>query len=141
MFDLGLGEVAVLIVAALFVFGPERLPQVIAQAARTLREIRTLAAGARAEINDAIGPELRELNVMAPLAELRDLNPRAMLNKAMFGADDTMTSSPAPETRVGSSTPTGTPAGTPSAAPGVTQGPVPGAELAPPTPAFDSDAT
>ena len=96
MFDVGLPEIAVLIVAALFVFGPERLPTVVAQAARTLRQIRALAAGARAEIDEAIGPELRDFNAMAglgelgalrqPLADVRDPTPRKILNDSLFGA-------------------------------------------------------
>ena len=43
MFDIGFGELLVLGVLALFVFGPERLPKVAAQAARALRDARTMA--------------------------------------------------------------------------------------------------
>jgi Sec-independent protein translocase protein TatA len=96
VFDVGLGEMLVLIVGALFVFGPDRLPQVVSQAARTLRQIRALAAGARAEINDAIGPELRDFNAMTGLGDLREqvtgipdlrgLTPRKVLSD-MLGPD------------------------------------------------------
>jgi Sec-independent protein translocase protein TatA len=96
MFDVGLPEIAVLLIAGLFIFGPERLPTVAAQAARTLRQIRSMAAGARAEIDEAIGPELRDFNAMAGLGELaglrdqlsqvRDLTPRKILNDTMSGA-------------------------------------------------------
>ena len=134
MFDIGLGEVAVLIVAALFVFGPDRLPQVVAQAARTLRQLRTLAAGARADLNEAIGPEIRELNVLADLGEIRDLSPKVMLNKAMFGADDKL-SQPVAEATDGAS---GDAAGTDGAAPSLTKH---AATPAPPPTAFDADAT
>ena len=141
MFDVGLPEIAVLIVAALFVFGPDRLPSVVAQAARTLRELRDLAAGARAEINDAIGPELREFNVMAQVAEIRDLNPRAILNNAMFGAADTL---PAPVPPSGVVVPAGSADGTPASAaqPG-TAPPGSGASGsgASGNPVFDADAT
>jgi sec-independent protein translocase protein TatB len=96
VFDIGIGEVAVLLIAALFVFGPERLPQVVAQAARTLRQLRGLAAGARAEITEAIGPELRDLDIlgtidsvnpMKDLGDLRGLTPRKLLDSAMNGSD------------------------------------------------------
>ncbi len=96
MFDIGIGEVAVLLLAALFVFGPERLPQVVAQAARTLRQLRGLAAGARAEITEAIGPELRDMDIlgtidsvnpMKDLGDLRGLTPRKLLDSAMNGSD------------------------------------------------------
>jgi sec-independent protein translocase protein TatB len=108
MFDVGLPEIAVLLLAALFVFGPDRLPTVVAQAARTLRQIRSLAAGARAEIDDAIGPELRDLgsglgglSEMEELRSLREelngirgLTPRKILDDTVPGGG--ATSSPAP---------------------------------------------
>jgi sec-independent protein translocase protein TatB len=148
VFDVGLPEIAVLIVAALFVFGPDRLPSVVAQAARTIRQIRNLAAGARAEINDAIGPEMRNFNAMAGLGEggelnglreefggmkdIRDLSPRKILNNAMFGADDTISAPVADPVQA----PTDA-AGAPEAAAGATT------EAAQPhAPAvFDADAT
>ena len=136
MFDIGLGEVAVLIVAALFVFGPDRLPVVVAQAARTLRQLRTLAAGARADLNEAIGPELRELNVLADLGEIRDLSPKVMLNKAMFGADDSL-SAPVSAAADGAAATAAGGAATAGAGPSLTK---PAAPPAPPT-AFDADAT
>ena len=143
MFDIGLGEVAVLIVAALFVFGPDRLPQVVAQAARTLRQLRTLAAGARADLTEAIGPELRELgdlNVLADLGEIRDLSPKVMLNKAMFGSEDGLSPSAAAADSAAGAIPA---AGAVPAA-GAASG-EPGLSLnkpaAPPTTAFDADAT
>jgi len=111
MFDVGLPEIAVLLIAGLFIFGPERLPTVAAQAARTLRQIRSMAAGARAEIDEAIGPELRDFNAMAGLGELaglrdqlsdvRALTPRKILTDAVSGtsatADGATTERPAAE--------------------------------------------
>jgi Sec-independent protein translocase protein TatA len=128
MFDVGLPEIAVLIIAALFVFGPERLPTVVAQAARTLRQIRTLAAGARAEIDEVIGPELRDFKATAGLGEVgglgglrsqlsdvRDLTPRTIINNALYGASDTRSDlvDPAGATQAGPpapALPTGPPA-------------------------------
>jgi sec-independent protein translocase protein TatB len=134
VFDIGIGEVAVLLIAALFVFGPERLPQVVAQAARTLRQLRGLAAGARAEITEAIGPELRDLdllgtidsvNPMKDLGDLRGLTPRKLLDGAMNGSDGAAAPKPG-----GSSVPKpGGPVPNPPAD-GGTAGPV-----------YDSDAT
>lgn len=140
MFDVGLPEIAVLIIAALFVFGPDRLPTVVAQAARTLRQIRALAAGARAEIDEAIGPELRDFNAMAGLGELgalrdqladvRDLTPRKILNDAMSGAGE------AGSDQSGAAGPGALPAARASQ-------PEPGDPQPPPGPpaVFDADAT
>lgn len=141
MFDVGLPEIAVLIIAALFVFGPERLPTVVAQAARTLRQIRTLAAGARAEIDDAIGPELRDFNAMSGLgelgggtglADLRDLSPRKFLTSALSGIDEG--ASAAPDQAAPPDPAIAAPAGSADAGP-----PNPAGSAAPA--AFDADAT
>ena len=43
--DIGLGEVVVMAILALLIFGPERLPKVAADAGRLLRQVRELAAG------------------------------------------------------------------------------------------------
>ncbi len=120
MFDVGFGELAVLLLAGLFVFGPDRLPQVVSQAARLLRQLRAMAAGARAELNDAIGPELRELNVLSDLDDLRRINPRTALTRML--SDDGQPAAPAGN---GSVPPGSTGASDPAAA-----GPV-----------FDPDAT
>ena len=90
MFDVGGWELLVLVVAALFVFGPDRLPQVTSQAVRALRQLRTLASGAREQLNDAIGPELNDLDVLKDLRDLNQLNqlrrldPRAMITSALL---------------------------------------------------------
>jgi sec-independent protein translocase protein TatB len=52
VFDLSLTKIAVLLVLAIVIFGPDQLPKVAAQAGRTLRELRRLADGARLDIAD-----------------------------------------------------------------------------------------
>jgi sec-independent protein translocase protein TatB len=80
VFDIGTGEVLVLAIAALLVFGPERLPKIAAQAGRALRQVREMAAGARRDIRDQLGPEFQDLDV-------RDLNPRSFVRKHLFDDD------------------------------------------------------
>ena len=46
MFDIGLGEIILLALVGLLVFGPERLPRAAADAGRWARQIRTMAASA-----------------------------------------------------------------------------------------------
>ena len=86
MFDVGLGEILLLLLAALFVFGPDRLPTVVAQAARLIRQVREMAAGARSELSDAIGPELRELDLTKQLG-LHELDPRRALDRLLNDGD------------------------------------------------------
>jgi len=66
MFDIGLPEFAVLAVAALFIFGPERLPQAAAQAAKMLKQIRNMANNARSELTNELGPEFGNLKLRRP---------------------------------------------------------------------------
>jgi sec-independent protein translocase protein TatB len=76
VFDIGFGELLLLAVLALFVFGPERLPKVAADAARMLREVRTMASNARRQLTDTIDPELREIDIQG-------LNPREFVRRAL----------------------------------------------------------
>lgn len=81
MFDIGTGELLALAVLALLVLGPEKLPHYAAEAARFLRQVRTLANDARTEVRRELGPELDGL-------ELRDLNPRALVRKHVLDGID-----------------------------------------------------
>ncbi len=131
MFDVGLGEIALVLFASLFIFGPDRLPQVAAQAARALRQIRGLAAGARSELTDALGPEFTDLGKDLGLGELRDLaglrslDPRKTITSALLGGDD-----PAPAAAPQPAIPAPEPA-IPAARPAPSAAPL----------AFDPDAT
>jgi sec-independent protein translocase protein TatB len=86
VFDsVGWGEVLVLIVAGLFILGPERLPSAAAWLGRSIRQVREYATGARDQLRGELGPEFDELR--KPLEELRGLrnfNPRTAATRALF---------------------------------------------------------
>ena len=73
----GWGELAVLLVLGLFVFGPERLPSMAAEAGRALRKLRDYAKGLTDELKTELGPEIGDL-------DLRSLNPREFVRKHLF---------------------------------------------------------
>jgi sec-independent protein translocase protein TatB len=77
MFDIGLPEFAVLAILFVFVFGPEKLPEVARQAAKLLKTARKTLATAKAQVADELGPEYANL-------DLRDLNPRALVQKHLL---------------------------------------------------------
>lgn len=91
MLNIGPMEFIVLAVVGLIVLGPERLPTVAKDAARLLRSLREMATGARAQFRDELGPEFADL-------DLRSLDPRTALTKALFSDDE-----PAPPSTNGSS--------------------------------------
>ncbi|MHA6620103.1 Sec-independent protein translocase protein TatB [Pseudonocardia sp. DLS-67] len=89
MFDsVGWGEILVLIVAGLFILGPERLPSAAAWAGKAVRQVREYATGAREQLRGELGPEFDELR--KPLEELRGLrsfNPRTAVTRTLFDDD------------------------------------------------------
>ena len=80
MFNVGPVELLVLAVVGLIVLGPDRLPGLARDAARMLRQLREMATGARQQLRDELGPEFADV-------DLRNLNPRAAVQRAVFGDD------------------------------------------------------
>jgi sec-independent protein translocase protein TatB len=78
--DLGFGELLVVAVVALFVFGPERLPGVAADAAKTLRGLRRTLKGLTDDLKTELGPEVGDL-------DLASLHPKAFVRKHLFEDD------------------------------------------------------
>ena len=60
MFDIGIGEILIVAVIGLLVFGPERLPRAAADAAKWLKQIKVMASGARKDLADSAGIDLSE---------------------------------------------------------------------------------
>lgn len=84
MFNIGPMELLVLIVVGLIVIGPDKLPGLARDAARMLRTLREIATGARTQLRDELGPEFADLD----LPDLRRLNPRSALQRAILGDED-----------------------------------------------------
>ena len=88
MFDhVGWGEIAVLLVLGLFVFGPERLPGMAAEAGRALRRFRVYAKGMTDDLKTELGPEIGDL-------DLRSLHPKTFLRQHLFEDDDEVVAAP-----------------------------------------------
>jgi sec-independent protein translocase protein TatB len=79
--SLGWLEIVTLLVVALLVFGPDKLPSVARDAAGMLRQLRTLAKDARSQIKTELGPEFSDF-------DLDSLNPRTFVRKNLFEDDD-----------------------------------------------------
>jgi sec-independent protein translocase protein TatB len=78
---LGWPETAVLLVLGLFVFGPERLPTMAADAGRTLRKIRRYLKDMGEDLKTELGPEVGDL-------DLTSLHPREFVRKHLLEDDD-----------------------------------------------------
>lgn len=86
--SLGWPEIAVLIVVALFIFGPDRLPGAAKQAGSALKSLKGQITGARKQIKEEFGDTLPDFD--------RDLlNPRAYVRKHLWDDDADTASGPA----------------------------------------------
>ena len=81
MFGMSPWHLAILVVVALFVFGPERLPSMIKDLGKALRQVRAQAQAMQEDIKAELGPEVGDL-------DLRSLHPRAFVEKHLFGEDE-----------------------------------------------------
>jgi sec-independent protein translocase protein TatB len=74
---LGWPEAAVLLLIGLFVFGPERLPEIAAEAGKTLRKVRVYLKGMTDDLKTELGPEVGDL-------DLRSLHPKEFVRKHLL---------------------------------------------------------
>ncbi|WP_377269540.1 sec-independent translocase [Peterkaempfera sp. SMS 1(5)a] len=79
--DIGLPEMLVLIVIAVIVFGPDKLPKVIQDTMAFIRKVRSFADNAKADIRNELGPEFKDF-------EFEDLNPKTFVRKNLLGGDE-----------------------------------------------------
>ncbi len=122
MFDsIGPAEIIVAGLAALFIFGPERLPDLAKDAASGLKRVRTAVTGIREQVNDSLGDDLPELRNL----DLRKYHPRTFIRDQLLGEDG-------PTVHRGSATATGATAARPMPARSRDRGT---------PPPFDPDAT
>jgi sec-independent protein translocase protein TatB len=95
VFDsIGWGEIVVVALAALFIFGPERLPNLAKDAAQGLKKVREAIVGVRAQVSETMGDDLAELRDL----DLRKYHPKTFIRDQLFGDDDI------PPVRTGSAT-------------------------------------
>ena len=79
--NVGIGELAVLLMLGLFVFGPDRLPGMAAEAGKGLRKVRLYVKGMTEDLKGELGPELGGV-------DLASLHPRTFVQKHLFSDDD-----------------------------------------------------
>ena len=79
MFGVGILELGVIALVAMFMFGPDKLPEFAKQAGAVLRKASTFANSARDDLREELGHEFSDL-------ELRDLDPRTIVRKHIIEA-------------------------------------------------------
>jgi sec-independent protein translocase protein TatB len=74
MFNIGAGEILGLFVIGVILVGPDKLPNLAADAARILIRVKKLAQTATNELKDNLGPGYEDLQV-------KDLHPKTFIKK------------------------------------------------------------
>ena len=74
MFDINAPEFVLLVVIAIILFGPEKLPELARKAARVLRYVRNIASNAQDQLSRELGTDI----------DVRDLNPKAFVQKHLM---------------------------------------------------------
>ncbi|MFP8962309.1 sec-independent translocase [Streptomyces nanhaiensis] len=80
-FDIGPLELIALVILAILVFGPEKLPKVIQDTARFIRKVREFSDSARDDIRRELGPEFKDF-------DFEDLNPKNFARKHLLENED-----------------------------------------------------
>jgi sec-independent protein translocase protein TatB len=80
-FDIGPLELVALVILAILVFGPEKLPKVIQDTARFIRKVRQFSDNAKEDIRSELGPEFKDF-------EFEDLNPKNFARKHLLEGDN-----------------------------------------------------
>lgn len=91
MFGMGFPEIAVILVVAMLVFGPEKLPEIAKQAGGFIRTLRQMADNAKNDLGREMGQDFSDLN-------LKDLDPREIVRRNLL--DDDTTPAATKETRI-----------------------------------------
>lgn len=86
MFDIGIGEILLMAVVGLVIFGPEKLPRSVADLARLLRRLRQMSLAARRDLAESSGIDMGE--VRETFRSLGELHPKHILESTLSGIDD-----------------------------------------------------
>lgn len=75
------GEILLLVVLALVILGPDKLPEYAAKLAQFVRSARDLAEGAKSQIKEEMGPGFEEVDWKA--LDPRQYDPRRIVREAL----------------------------------------------------------
>jgi sec-independent protein translocase protein TatB len=84
--DINGGELLILLLVGVIVLGPERLPQYAAQLARFVRQARSFARTARAQMRDELGEDFDDIDWQQ--LDPRRYDPRRIVRDALLDDDD-----------------------------------------------------
>ncbi|MEU8709053.1 sec-independent translocase [Streptomyces sp. NPDC048565] len=78
--DVGVLELVTLVILALVLFGPDKLPEAIRTVSAVMRKFREFSETAKHEVRSGLGPEFEDF-------EFEDLDPRTFVRKHVLDSD------------------------------------------------------
>ncbi|MDT0214403.1 twin-arginine translocase TatA/TatE family subunit [Rothia sp. ARF10] len=81
MFGINGWEIVLLALIAVFVLGPERLPEYAQKLAQMIRKARVMAEGAKGQLKDQLGPDYEDINWRQ--YDPRQYDPRRIVREAL----------------------------------------------------------
>lgn len=81
MFGINGWEIVLLALIAVFVLGPERLPEYAQKLAQFIKKARVMAEGAKGQLKDQLGPEYQDINWRQ--YDPRQYDPRRIVREAL----------------------------------------------------------
>ncbi|EMY33480.1 twin-arginine translocation protein TatB [Arthrobacter crystallopoietes BAB-32] len=79
-------ELIILAVIAVIILGPERLPDYAAQLARFVKQLRSMAAGAKEQLREEVGDEIVDMDWRK--LDPRQYDPRRIIKEALLDEED-----------------------------------------------------
>jgi sec-independent protein translocase protein TatB len=88
LFDINGWELVVVLVVALLVIGPERMPEYSAKLARMVKQLRGLADAAKVQLREQMGPDFDDVDWKQ--YDPRQYDPRRIVREALMddGSDE-----------------------------------------------------
>ncbi|MEU9110401.1 sec-independent translocase [Streptomyces sp. NPDC048483] len=80
-FDIGPLELVALVILAMLIFGPDKLPKVIQDVTGFIRKVRAFSDTAKEDIRSELGPEFKDF-------EFEDLKPKNFVRKHVLEKDE-----------------------------------------------------
>lgn len=82
MFGINGWEIVLLALIAVFVLGPERLPEYAQKLAQMIKKARVMAEGAKGQLKDQLGPDYEDINWRQ--YDPRQYDPRRIVREALI---------------------------------------------------------
>jgi sec-independent protein translocase protein TatB len=86
MLNLGGGEVLIILILALVILGPSKMPEYAAGLARAVRNLRDMAEGAKSQIREEMGPAFDDVDWHQ--LDPRQYDPRRIVREALATPSD-----------------------------------------------------